>query len=187
MARIALSMIAEPNDTTTGYVLARHGRGRDDAADRVQRRSARPGTRRRVDVARTGGGADHARLTGSDGSCGAARVRHAHPVRRGVTARQNDLGESAPYLLWTRGAASFLTTPLSDRASITGARAHRRHTRRANRRSPLNGRNEKSGPRHPAPDRSSLPLDRRSLHISCMRSRASIPTRSSGTTTSSLG
>ena len=25
MARIALSMIAEPNDPTTGYVLARHG------------------------------------------------------------------------------------------------------------------------------------------------------------------
>ena len=35
----------------------------------------------------------------------------------------NGLGDRAPYVLWTRGAASFLTSAVSDRATITGARA----------------------------------------------------------------
>lgn len=35
----------------------------------------------------------------------------------------NDLGERAPTALWLRGATSFLTAPLSDRVTITGARA----------------------------------------------------------------
>jgi DNA processing protein len=45
------------------------------------------------------------------------------PADKEWPAGLNNLGERAPYLLWTRGAASFLTTPLSDRATITGARA----------------------------------------------------------------
>ena len=35
----------------------------------------------------------------------------------------NDLGERVPTALWVRGAVSFLTAPLSDRVTITGARA----------------------------------------------------------------
>ncbi|WP_068479093.1 DNA-processing protein DprA [Pseudoclavibacter helvolus] len=35
----------------------------------------------------------------------------------------NDLGDRAPTALWVCGAASFLTAPLSDRVTITGARA----------------------------------------------------------------
>ena len=34
-----------------------------------------------------------------------------------------DLGERAPYVLWTRGASSFLARPLADLVTITGARA----------------------------------------------------------------
>lgn len=35
----------------------------------------------------------------------------------------DDLGEAAPYVLWTRGASSFLSRPMSDLVTITGARA----------------------------------------------------------------
>lgn len=35
----------------------------------------------------------------------------------------NDLGDRAPTVLWVRGAGSFLTAPLQDRVTITGARA----------------------------------------------------------------
>ena len=123
MARIALSMIAEPNDPTTGYVLARHGGAETlrliEADDEV------PGLAR-ADVLMW-----RERLT--------ARVmldlldRMAQAERHGFgaliptdkewPAGLNDLGERVPYMLWTRGAASFLTTALSDRATITGSRA----------------------------------------------------------------
>ncbi|WP_313536456.1 DNA-processing protein DprA [Arsenicicoccus bolidensis] len=45
------------------------------------------------------------------------------PADKDWPAGLDDLGERAPYLLWTRGAASFLTTALSDRVTITGSRA----------------------------------------------------------------
>src|SRR5699024_8957097 len=35
----------------------------------------------------------------------------------------NDLGSRAPYLLWTRGATSFLAGALTDRVTMTGSRA----------------------------------------------------------------
>lgn len=35
----------------------------------------------------------------------------------------NDLGDRAPTALWLRGVASFLTAPVNDRVTITGARA----------------------------------------------------------------
>lgn len=44
-------------------------------------------------------------------------------VALSMIAEPNDLGDRAPYLLWTRGAVSFLTTPLSDQVTITGTRA----------------------------------------------------------------
>ncbi|AZH78969.1 DNA-protecting protein DprA [Microbacterium sp. Y-01] len=123
MARIALSMIAEPNDPTTGYALARHsgvetlrliesddevpGLARADVLMWRERLTARvmPGLLDQV----------------------AQAERHGFgtliPADKEWPASLNDLGERAPYLLWTHGAASFLTTALSDRATITGARA----------------------------------------------------------------
>lgn len=38
-------------------------------------------------------------------------------------AALDELGEAAPYVLWVRGASSFLARPLSDSVTITGARA----------------------------------------------------------------
>jgi DNA processing protein len=123
MARVALSMIAEPNDPTTGYVLARHGgietlrliESDDDVpglarADLLmwrERLAARvtPTLREHVrDAERRGFGI----LIPSD---------------KEWPAGLNDLDDRAPYVLWTRGAASFLTSAVSDRATITGARA----------------------------------------------------------------
>lgn len=123
MARVALSMIAEPNDPATGHVLA-HAGGietlrlieSDDPVPGLARVDALmwrgqlatqivPGLVRRV--AETQGG-EYGTLIPSD---------------KEWPAGLDDLGDRAPYLLWTRGAVSFLTTELSDRVTITGARA----------------------------------------------------------------
>lgn len=45
------------------------------------------------------------------------------PGDRDWPAALNDLGDFAPYVLWTRGASSFLSRPLPDQVTITGARA----------------------------------------------------------------
>ena len=123
MARIALSMIAEPNDPTTGYILTRHGGVETlrliEADDEV------PGLAR-ADVLMW-----RERLTARAMPDLLDRMAQAERHGFGAViltdkewpAGLNDLGERAPYLLWTRGAASFLTTPLSDRATITGSRA----------------------------------------------------------------
>ena len=123
MARIALSMIAEPNDPTTGYVLARHGGVEtlrliesDDEVPGLARADVLM-WRERLAVRITPGLLDQMAQT----------ERQAFgtliPADKEWPASLNDLGERAPYLLWTRGASSFLTTALSDRATITGSRA----------------------------------------------------------------
>lgn len=123
MARIALSMIAEPNDPTTGYVLAR--RGGIETLRLIESDDEVPGLaradvlvwRERLAVRITPGLLDQI----------AQAERHGFgtliPADEEWPVGLNDLGERAPYLLWTRGAVSFLTTALSDRAAITGARA----------------------------------------------------------------
>lgn len=123
MARMALSVMAEPNDSITGYVLSRHGGvetlrlvesddevpglARADVLMWRERLAARvvPGVLDQVAQAERSG------------------FGTLIPADKGWPAALNDLGDRAPYLLWTRGAASFLTTALSDRATITGARA----------------------------------------------------------------
>ena len=123
MARIALSMIAEPNDPATGHVLTRHGGVEtlrliesDDEVPGLARADALM-WRERLTARVTPGLLDQM----------AQAERHGFgtliPADKEWPAGLNNLGERAPYLLWTRGAASFLTTPLSDRATITGARA----------------------------------------------------------------
>lgn len=123
MARIVLSMIAEPDDTTTGYVLGRHGGvatlslaesdhdvaglGRADVLLWRERMRARitPDLMERVTEAEQHGFAT------------------LIPADREWPAGLDELGDRAPYVLWTQGASSFLATALSDRVTITGARA----------------------------------------------------------------
>lgn len=123
MARIVLSMIAEPDDLTTGYVLGRHGGvatlslvesdhdvtglGRADVLlwrERLRARIA-PDLMERV---------------AEDEQHGFGTLI---PADREWPAGLDELGDRAPYVLWTQGASSFLATALSDRVTITGARA----------------------------------------------------------------
>lgn len=123
MARIALSMIAEPNDSTTGYVLTRHGGV--ETLRLIESDDEVPGLAR-ADVLMWRERLAARVMPGLSDQVAQAE-RHGFgtliPADKEWPAGLNDLGERAPYLLWTWGAASFLTTALSDRATITGARA----------------------------------------------------------------
>lgn len=122
-ARMVLSMLVEPDDAVTGHLLA------------------------------TVGGVETLRLGKSDGPVPGLREVDVHVWRghfaapgidsldeRLLQARRtglgamipgddewpgslSDLGERAPYVLWTRGASSFLARPLADLVTVTGARA----------------------------------------------------------------
>ncbi len=122
-ARIALSMIAEPDDMATGRVLGRVGgvetlrlMESDDSVPGLARADAML-WRKRLSVRITPDLLD--RMTAVEQHGFGTLI----PADREWPAGLNDLGDRAPYLLWTRGAASFLTTALSDRVTITGARA----------------------------------------------------------------
>ena len=127
MARIVLSMIAEPNDLTTGYILGRHGgvatlnlvESDHDVTGLV-----------RADVLLW-----RERLRARIAPDLMERVAEAEqhgfgtliPADREWPAGLDELGDRAPYVLWTQGASSFLATELSDRVTITGARASTRY------------------------------------------------------------
>ena len=123
MARIVLSMIAEPNDPTTGYVFGRHG---GVATLHLVESDEDVTGLARADVLLW---REHlrARITPDLLDRLAEAERHGFgtliPADKEWPAGLDELGDSAPYLLWTRGAASFLTAALSDRVTITGARA----------------------------------------------------------------
>ena len=123
MARIVLAMIAEPDDATTGYVLGRHGgvatlslvESDHDVTGLV-----------RADVLLW-----RERLRARIAPDLMERVTEAEqygfgtliPADREWPAGLDDLGDRAPYVLWTQGASSVLATELSARVTITGARA----------------------------------------------------------------
>lgn len=123
MARAALSLVAEPNDAATGRVLAQvggietlrliesddpvPGLARADALMWRERLAARITPDLPDRVAETQGG----------------ELGTLIPADKEWPAGLDDLGDRAPYLLWTRGATSFLMTALSDRVTITGSRA----------------------------------------------------------------
>ena len=123
MARIVLSMIAEPDDLTTGYILGRHGGvatlslvesdhdvtglGRADVLlwrERLRARIA-PDLMERVAEAEQHG------------------FGTLIPADREWPAGLDELGDRAPYVLWVQGASSFLATALRDRVTFTGSRA----------------------------------------------------------------
>lgn len=123
LARVALSMIAEPNDSATGHILARAGAVEtlrliesDDPVPGLARADAlmwreRPAARITPDLPR--------RVAETQGGQFATLI----PADKDWPSGLDDLGDRAPYLLWTRGTRSFLTTALSDRVTITGSRA----------------------------------------------------------------
>lgn len=56
-------------------------------------------------------------------------MKHTKATRQSSRwpAGLDGLGDRAPYVLWTQGASSFRVTALSDRVTITGARASTRY------------------------------------------------------------
>lgn len=122
-ARMLMSMLVEPNDPVTGRILSRLGAvetlwlaehdsavvGLSPVDAQVWRdHLSAPGAKElaaRVDQAQQSG------------------VRALIPGDSDWPTALDDLGEVAPYVLWTRGTSSFLSRPMSDLVTITGARA----------------------------------------------------------------
>lgn len=122
-ARMVLSMLVEPNDPVTGRLLAQVG------AVEVLRLAERNGEVSGLDSADAQVWRDHfnaseARsITERLSQIQQSGVRALIPGDAHWPGALNDLGEAAPYVLWVRGASSFLSRPLRDFVTITGARA----------------------------------------------------------------
>lgn len=122
-ARIALSMIVEPDDAVTGRLLG------DLGALEVLRLAERD------EVVAGLGTVDaqvwHAQFERSDARTLKQRIVEAERAGIGTLipgdkqwpSALDDLGDRRPYVLWTRGTPSFLARPLGDLVTITGARA----------------------------------------------------------------
>lgn len=122
--RMVLSMIAEPDDPVTGRLLGRLGAV--ETIRLAEGNTAVPGLsdvdtcvwrERLTSPAVTGALADRfwqAELSGFGGLI---------PGDRDWPASVDDLTDRAPYVLWTRGASSFLSRRRTDLVTITGARA----------------------------------------------------------------
>lgn len=123
MARMVLSMIAAPDDQVTGHVLAQVGGEEtlrllesDDPIPKMSRAGALL-WRERLDGRLDPDLPERVAQAGSQG------IGTLIPADRDWPTGLSDLGLRAPYVLWTKGAASFLTSPLRERVTITGARA----------------------------------------------------------------
>lgn len=122
-ARMVLSMLVEPNDPVTGRLLARVG------AVEVLRLAERNGEVSGLDSVNAQVWRDHfnaseARsITERLSQIQQSGVRALIPGDAHWPSALNDLGDAAPYVLWVRGASSFLSRPLRDFVTITGARA----------------------------------------------------------------
>ena len=122
-ARMVLSMLVEPEDAVTGRLLATVG-GVETL--RLAESDIRAPRLSDVDAQVWRG---HFAAPGID-SLG-ERLLQARRTGLGVLIPGDDewprslgdLGERAPYVLWTRGASSFLARPLADFVTLTGARA----------------------------------------------------------------
>lgn len=123
-ARVILSMIAEPANVTVGRLLQREGGIETlrllETADPIS--SSRPEEatilHHRVQEVISRPGFDDALRGALDGS-----YQPLIPGDPHWPASVDDLGDRAPYVLWTKGATSFLAGSSRDRLTITGARA----------------------------------------------------------------
>jgi len=123
-ARIALAAIAEPGDATTGYLLMSHGAidtttmlsddGPVPGLDNVEAQLWRKRLRTRIEPELIREVIDR---TTRDG------FETLIPGDSGYPVSLDDLGDAAPYVLWVKGAKSLLTTSMSERFTIAGARA----------------------------------------------------------------
>lgn len=122
-ARMVLSMLVEPNDPGTGRILARFGAvetlwlaERDGAVAGLSAVNAQVWRDRFSAPAAN-------ELAMRIGQTQQSGVRALIPGDSDWPAALNDLGDVAAYVLWTRGASSFLARPLQDFVTLTGSRA----------------------------------------------------------------
>lgn len=123
-ARVILSMIAEPANVTVGRLLRQEGGIETlralETTDPIS--GARPEEaailHNRVQEVISRPDFDDALRDALDGS-----YQPLIPGDPHWPAPVDDLGDRAPYVLWTRGATSFLAGSSHDRLTITGARA----------------------------------------------------------------
>ena len=123
-ARMALSIVAAPDDPATGRLLRRVG------AAETLRLADSDGPVPGMDLIETGVWRDHIRSEGSPDQVTAqvAQLERSHfevliPGDAAWPTAIDDLGDRAPYALWARGNAELLGGALSDRVTLTGARA----------------------------------------------------------------
>lgn len=122
-ARMVLSMLVEPNDAVTGRILSSLG------AVETLRLAEHDGAVVGLSPANARVWRDHLsvpsakELTARIDQMQQSGVRALIPGDSDWPTALDDLGEGAPYVLWTRGASSFLSRPTSDLVTITGARA----------------------------------------------------------------
>jgi len=124
-ARVALAATLEPDDAVTGRLLAAVG-----AAETVRLAAGTGAFPKKVDAVEAGlwrnkvaPRMDARTVTQALSESDRLGLRILIPGDNDWPTALNDLVERAPTALWVRGAVSFLTAPLSDRVTITGARA----------------------------------------------------------------
>ena len=123
MARMALSMIVEPDDAVTGRLLGELGAL--ELFQLAEGENAVPGLSTvdaqvwRAQFQRADARTLEQNLVGAE----RAAIGTLIPGDKEWPSALDDLGDRRPYVLWTRGTTSFLARPLNDLVTITGARA----------------------------------------------------------------
>ena len=123
-ARVMLSMIAEPADANVGRLLRREGG--IETLRLLDTDGPMPGVRReeaailqhRTRLVSSGVDFDAVLRRALDG-----RYEPLMPGDAHWPASVDPLGDRTPYVLWAKGATSFLATQTEDRVTITGSRA----------------------------------------------------------------
>lgn len=124
-ARVALAATLEPDDTVTGRLIAAVG-----AVETVRLAAGTGAFPKKVDAVEAGLWRntvalrmDARTVTQTLSESDRLGLRILIPGDRDWPPSLDDLGDRAPTVLWVHGMASFLTAPVSDRVTITGARA----------------------------------------------------------------
>lgn len=122
-ARMALSMLVEPEDAVTGRLLGELGALElfrlAEGEDAVPGLSTVDAQVWRAQFQRSDARTLEQNLVGAE----RADIGTLIPGDKEWPSALDDLGDRRPYVLWTRGTTSFLARPLNDLVTITGARA----------------------------------------------------------------
>ena len=124
-ARVALAATLEPDDAVTGRLIAAVG-----AVETMRLAAGTGAFPKKVDSVDAGlwrnkvsPRLDARTVTQALSETDRLGLHILIPGDRDWPTALNDLGERAPTVLWVRGTVSFLSATLSDRVTITGARA----------------------------------------------------------------